>query len=99
MHGNAAKIESHSLLFLFLVAFFALLPLYPLYRLAKQWPGLRAGIMVIAANALLCVLIAFLHYGVDVENIWMDRMFDASQILLPVGCLLLVWQGARLRRQ
>jgi uncharacterized membrane protein len=97
-HGNSAKVGSHPL-FPFVVAFFALLPLYPLYRLVKQWPRLSLGIIVIAANALLCVVLAFLYYGLHVDNVWMDRMFDASQILLLSGCLLLVWQGARLRRQ
>ena len=97
-HGNAAKVGSNPL-FPFVAAFFALVPLYPLYRLVKQWPGFRVGIIVVAANALLCVLLAFLYYGLHVDNVWMDRMFDVSQILLLSGCLLLVWQGARLRRQ
>jgi len=98
MRGNAAKFGSYPI-FPFVVAFFAVLPLYPLYRLVKQWPGLRAGIIVIAANALLCALFAFLYYGLHIENVWMDRMLDVSQILLLSGCLLLVWQAARLRRQ
>ena len=98
MHGNGAKIGSHPL-FAFVVAFFALLPLYPLYRLVKQWPRLRVGIIVITANALLCVVLAFLYYGFHVDNVWMDRMFDVSQMLLLSGCLLLVWQGARYRWQ
>jgi hypothetical protein len=97
-HGNGAKVGNHPL-FPFVVAFFALLPLYPLYRLVKQWPRLRLGIIVLVANALLCVVLAFLSYGLHADNIWMDRMFDVSQILLLSGCLLLVWQGARYRRQ
>jgi hypothetical protein len=97
-HGNGAKVGNHPL-FPFGVAFFALLPLYPLYKLVKQWPRFRVGIIVIAANTLLCVVLALLYYGLDVDNIWMDRMFDVSQVLLLGGCLLLVWQGVRYRRQ
>jgi hypothetical protein len=97
LHGNAAKIGSNPL-FPSVAAFFALLPLYPLYRLANQWPRFRMGISIIGTNALLCAVLAFLYFGLHLDNIWINRMFDVSQVLLLSGCLLLVWQGARSHR-
>ncbi|MFZ0416901.1 MAG: hypothetical protein WAM04_02265 [Candidatus Sulfotelmatobacter sp.] len=98
VHGDAAKIGSNPL-FPSVVAFFALLPLYPLYRLANQWPRFRVGIGIIAVNGLLCALLAFLYFGLHLDSVWLNRMFDVSQVLLLGGCLLLVWQGARSHRQ
>jgi hypothetical protein len=97
VHGNAARISDP--IFLSVAAFLALLPLYPLYRLANQWPRFRVGIGIIAVNGLLCAVFAFLHFGLHLDNLWMDRMFDASQVLLLSGSLLLVWQAARSHRQ
>ena len=98
VHGNAAKIGS-SPLFPSVVAVFAVLPLYPLYRLANQWPRLRVGIGIIAVNGLFCAVLAFLYFGLHLENVWVNRMFDVSQVLLLSGCLTLAWQGARSHRQ
>jgi hypothetical protein len=98
VRGNAAKVSSNPL-FPSVVAFFALLPLYPLYRLANRWPRLRVGIGFIAVNALLCAVLAFLYFGLHLDNVWMNRMFEVSQVLFLGGCLLLVWQGARSHRQ
>ncbi len=98
LHGNAAKVGGNHL-FPWVTAFFFFLPLYPLYRLIKEWPRLRVGIIVIAANALLCVVLAFMVNGFHWDNVWIDRMFDVSQVLLLSGCLLLVLQGLRLHRQ
>jgi|SRR5581483_7113962 len=53
LHGNAARIGSNPL-FPCVAAFFALLPLYPLYRLANQWPRFRVGISF--AFAVWCFL-------------------------------------------
>src|SRR5581483_4110488 len=97
LHGNAARIGSNPL-FPCVAAFFALLPLYPLYRLANQWPRFRVGIGIIAANALFCAVLVFLYFGLHLDNVWINRMFDVSQVLLFSGCLLLVWQGARSHR-
>lgn len=98
VHGNAAKIGSNPL-FPSVVAFLALLPLYPLYKLANKWRHLRVGIGIIVVNALLCAVLAFLSFGFHLDNVWMDRMFEVSQVLLIGGCLLLVWQAARSHRQ
>lgn len=98
VHGNAAKIVTHPLV-PFAVVFFALFPLYPLYRLANEWPRLRLGIVIIAANALLCGALAFLYFGLHLDNVWVNWMFELSQVLLIGGCLLLAWQGARSHRQ
>ena len=97
-HGNASKF-GRSPLFSSVAAFFALLLLYPLYRLANRWPRFRVGIGIIAANTLLCGVLAFLYFGLHLDNLWIDRMFDMSQVLLLSGCLLLAWQGARSHRQ
>ncbi|MGD1080635.1 MAG: hypothetical protein ABR881_20130 [Candidatus Sulfotelmatobacter sp.] len=98
LSGDAARVGGNRL-FPWVMAFFFFLPLYPLYRLIKQWPRLRVGIIVIAANALLCVVLAFLLYVFHLDNVWIDRMFDVSEVLSLSGCLLLVWQGLRLHRQ
>ncbi len=98
VHGDAAKISGNPL-FASVVAFFALLPLYPLYRLANRWPRFRVGIGIIAVNGLLCAVLAFLYFELHLDNVWMNRMFDVSQVLLLSGGLLLVWQGAQSHRQ
>ena len=97
VHGNAAKISDP--LFVSMAAFLALLPLYPLYRLVNQWPRFRVGIGIIAVNGLLSAVLAFLYFGRHLDNVWMDRMFEVSQVLLLCGSLLLVWQAARSHRQ
>ncbi|MFZ0758879.1 MAG: hypothetical protein WAM69_02925 [Candidatus Sulfotelmatobacter sp.] len=98
LRGNAAKVGGNRL-FPWAAAFFFLLPLYPLYRLIKQWARLRVGIMVIAASALLCVVLAFLVDGFHLDNGWTDLISDVSEVLLVSGCLLLAWQGLRMHRQ
>lgn len=98
VHGDAAKIARDPMV-PFGVMFFCLLPLYPLYRLASEWPRLRLGIGIIAANGLLCGALAFLYFGLHLDTLWMNWMFEVSQVLLIGGCLLLVWQGARSHRQ
>ncbi len=96
VHGTAAKISDP--FFASMAAFFALLPLYPLYRLANQWPRFRVGIGIIVVNGLLCAVLAFLPFGRHLDNVWMDRTFEVSQVLLLCGCVILVWQGARSHR-
>ena len=98
VRDNAAKIGSNHL-FPYAVGFFAVLPLYPLYRLANQWPRFRVGIGIIAINTLLCGVLAILYFGLHLDNVWMDRTFEVSQVLFLGGCLLLVWQAARSHRQ
>ena len=96
LFGNAAKIGSKPL-FPYVVALFVLLPLYPLYGLAKKWPGLRPGLLTLAAYLLVTLVVTFLYYVLHIDNPWVERMFGLSQILFVVAGLLLVWQAARRR--
>jgi hypothetical protein len=91
---NAGRI-GRSPLFPFAMMFFALLPLYPLYRLAKKWPRLSSGIFVLGACLLLTLAIVVLQYVFHVDSPWVQHLLDLSQILCVLSSLLFVWQGLR----
>jgi hypothetical protein len=93
--GNAASKVGSNPLFPFVLGAFAVLPLYPLYRLARRWPRLFSGILTLAACLLLTLVVSILHYALHLESPWVQRMFDLSQILCVASSLLLVWQAAR----
>ena len=92
--GSATKVGSNAL-FPFLLPPFLVLPLYSLYRLVETWPRFRSGIVLLVLSVFLTVVFAFLHYTFQMDNSWVQRMFDLSQILFVVGNLLLVWQATR----
>jgi membrane protein YdbS with pleckstrin-like domain len=94
--GSAARIGS-SPLFPFVLASLALLPVYPLYRLAKAWPRLFWGILVLGICLLLTLNIIILQYAFHIDNAWVNRMLDLSQVLCVVSSLLFIWQGVRKR--
>ncbi len=98
LRGDADKVGGNPL-FPWAVAFFCLVPIYPLYAFAKQWPPFRVGISIIALNLFLSIILAVLHYAFQLDNIWIDRAFDVSNIFFFSGCLLLAWQGLRLHRR
>jgi len=92
--GSATKIGSNSL-FPFAIGVFALLPLYPLYGVAKRWPRFRLGIVMLMAGLLLTLVVALSHYVLHLEGSWVQGMFSLSEILCVLSSLLLVWQAAR----
>jgi len=92
--SNAARVGSNPL-FPFVLAPFALLPMYPLYWLAKKWPRFSLGILGVAACLLVTLAAGFLYYVLHFDNLWVERLFDLSQILCAVSSLLLVWQATR----
>ena len=82
-------------LFPFLLLPFFVVPLYSLYRIVQRWPRFNWGMVLLVLSVFLTVVFAFLHYCFQVDNLWVQRMFDLSQILFVVGKLLLVWQATR----
>ena len=92
--GSATRVGSN-VLFPFLLLPFVVVPLYPLYRLAERWPRFKWGIVLLVLSVFLSVVFAFLYYAFQIDNLWVQRVFDLSQILFVVGNLLLVWQAAR----
>jgi hypothetical protein len=95
LSGNAAKLNNR--LFPFVVTALALLPLYPLYRLAKRWPRFTSGIFLLVLSVFLSVVFAFLSYAFHVDSSWVQGMFYLSQILLVLSTIVLVWQAVRRR--
>lgn len=92
--GSATKVGSNALFpFLLLPCF--VLPLYPLYRFVERWPRFKWGIVLIELSVFLMVVFAFLHYSFQIDNLWVQRMFDLSQILFVVGNVFLVWHATR----
>ncbi len=92
--GSAAKVGSNAL-FPFLLLSFAVVPLYPLYRLAKKWPRFSLGILAVAACLLVTLAAGFFYYVLHFDNLWIERLFDLSQALCLVSGLLLAWQATR----
>ena len=92
--GSATKVGNNAL-FPFLLLPFFVVPLYSLYRIVQRWPRFNWGMVLLVLSVFLTVVFAFLHYCFQVDNLWVQRMFDLSQILFVVGNLLLVWQATR----
>ncbi|MFZ0279708.1 MAG: hypothetical protein WA254_04010 [Candidatus Sulfotelmatobacter sp.] len=92
--GSATKVGNNTL-FPFLLLPFFVVPLYSLYRVVQRWPRFKWGMVLLVLSVFLTVVFAFLHYRFQVDNLWVQRMFDLSQILFVVGNLLLVWQATR----
>ena len=92
--GSVAKVVSGAL-FPFLLLPFFVVPLYPLYRLARRWPRFKWAIALLVVSVFLMMVFAFLYYAFQMDNLWVMRMFDLAQILLIVSNLLLVWQATR----
>ncbi len=90
---NAAKLSSNPLFPFVLI--FALLPLYPLYRLAKRWPRFSSGIIALGTCLLVTLAAGLSYYVFHIDNPWVEHLFDLSQILCAIGGFLLVWQAAR----
>lgn len=81
--------------FPFAIAVFSLLPLYPLYLLAKRWPRFALGIVMLVAGLLLSAVVAFVHYFLHLDGSWVQVMFNLSEILCVLSSLAFVWQAAR----
>jgi hypothetical protein len=92
--GGGTRVSSNAL-FPFLLLPFFVVPLYPLYRLVERWPRFKWGVVVLVLSGFLTVVFAFLYYSFHMNDLWVQRMFDLSQILFVVGNLLLVWQATR----
>ena len=92
--GGAAKVGSNAL-FPFLLLPFFVVALYPLYRLVERWPRFKWGIALLVLSAFLTVVFAFQYYWFHMDDLWVQRMFDFSQVLFVLGNLLLVWQATR----
>ena len=92
---NAARLGSNPLFPFVLIL--ALVPLYPLYRLAKRWPHLAYGITVLGMCLLVTLAAGLSYYVFHIDNPFVDHLFDLSQIFCAVGGVLLVWQVARRR--
>ena len=92
---NPARLGSSPLFPLVLTL--ALVPLYPLYRLAKGWPHLAYGIAVLGMCLLVTHAAGLSCYVFHIDNPFVEHIFDLSQILCAVGGFLLVWQAARRR--
>lgn len=93
--GSAARLNDR--LFPLVALAFFLLPLYPLYRLARKWPRFALGILLLVLAVFLSVAFAFLSYALHIDNFLVQGMFHLGQVLLVVGNLVLVWQAVRSR--
>jgi len=50
---------------------------------------------LLVLSAFLTVVFAFQYYWFHMDDLWVQRMFDFSQVLFVLGNLLLVWQATR----
>ena len=91
--GSATKVGNDAL-FPFLLLPFFVCRLFPVPDCPKM-AAFQLGMVLLVLSVFLTVVFAFLHYCFQVDNLWVQRMFDLSQILFVVGNLLLVWQATR----
>jgi hypothetical protein len=72
-------------------------PLYPLYRLAVQWPRFRLGLVSAMAGLLASAVAAIAHYFLRIDEPWVDLLLTLGEILFFISSVLLAWQGLRSR--
>ena len=82
---------------LLMLALAGVAPLYPLCRLAKRWPRLLGGIVVVAIVGVITSVYIVAHYLVGLNSVWLDRIPDLDEGLMILASVLLVWGGAKAR--
>jgi len=91
--GGAAEIANIKLLPIVLAGL-ALSAIYPLYLLARRRPRLRVGISMLLVSIVLSVTVIFLHYSFQRDGLWVQVMFNLSQVLFLLSSIFFVWQAA-----
>lgn len=79
--------------FPFVIAVLALCPLYPLYRLAKKWPRLRIGLVMVIGCLVVTLLLTIAHELFHLDGPWIHTMSNIAELLCFLGSLVLAWQG------
>ena len=95
-HQPIAKIPHKSLLIVLFV--FAVLAIYPLYRLGKSWPSFASGIRLVLASLLL-TMCSLAGPWIGLSGVWSELALDASEALFFIGMLILVWKAATKKGQ
>jgi hypothetical protein len=90
---NAARLSSNPLFSLVLV--FGLVPLYPLYRLAKRLPHFSLSIFAVAACLLVTLAAGVFYFVFHFDDPWIEYLFDLCPILWALTGFSLVWQATR----
>jgi hypothetical protein len=99
LHLSAlAKLEKGTI-FTVTIGAFCILPLFPLYGMARRWPQLRIGIILAMCSLIstLVVDVVFCFYH-DIST-WTEQIVDLQEIVLIGGAIALIWCGAKMRRK
>ncbi len=80
---------------LFILAFAALVPIYPLYLLAKTWRRFAKGIFVLTGGLVLTLVFVVAHYLFHLDDVWTRGVFNLSQALCFLASVMLVWQAVK----
>ncbi|MGA7522470.1 MAG: hypothetical protein WBW84_08300 [Acidobacteriaceae bacterium] len=84
-------------LFLIILGCFGIPGIFGCYYVAKRQPGIRIGIAAVAIVSALC-LAAILLLLLKVNNAWTGMINGLIEILLPLSCVILIWQSVRKAR-
>ena len=95
INPNGPRTIAHNRPLLFVLASAALVPIYPLYLLAKRWRRFAKGIAVLAGGLVLTTVFVVAHYLLYRDDVWIRGVFDLSQALCVLASLMLVWQAAK----
>jgi|ERR1035437_746485 hypothetical protein len=90
---NITESLGKSRVFPFGVALLSLVPLYPLYRLAKKWPRFSVAIALLVAGLVLTLIFVIAEYALHIENEWVHDLLNVSEILFLLCSILFVWKA------
>ena len=85
--------------FIFILAFVCIVHIGFYYRIAKRVPYFAIGLGVLAGGLALCTVFIIANFVFNLDNAWLDRIFDLSQALLILAPLILFWQTVKKLRE
>ncbi len=88
--------------FYFILAFLVVLPVFFYFPLAKRkrffTKGSAIALAVLSAGLVLISVGTVAFFVLNLDNVWTDRAFDMSQVLIALSCLVFIGLGIKSAR-
>ena len=95
---NALHVFGQNRTLFLLLAVACIVPICFYYPMAKRMPRLAIGLAVLAGGLVLCSVYAIAYLVFNLDNIWIDGIYDLSQALFSLAGLIFIWQAVRKSR-
>lgn len=86
---------AHVRILFLLLACASVAPIFFYYRIAKRYPQMTLGLVVLSGGLCLIALCIVCNYILKIDNGWTDEIFTLSEILLTAASVIFVWQAAK----